>query len=897
MKKLTGNEIRKMWCEFWESKGHTIIESASLIPNDDPTILWINAGVTPLKKYFDGTIVPDNKRLASIQKCIRTNDIENVGLTARHQTFFEMLGNFSIGDYFKKEAITWAFEFLTDSKWLDIPKEKLYMTIYPEDREAYNTWRGLGVEKEHIILLNDNFWEIGPGPSGPDSEIFYDRGIEYDPNKMGLDLLRQDIENDRYVEIWNNVFSQYNATPGLDRRSYPELPHKNIDTGMGLERMASILQEVPSNFDTDLFMPIINKISEISGVKYTGQMEFKIIADHIRTVTVALADGANFGNSGRDYILRRLLRRAVRYGKKIGIDRMFASDLALVVAEVMYEAYPYINEKINIIIQKINIEEELFNHTLVNGEKRLQELFMSESKKISGEDAFKLYDTYGFPFELTEEYAKEKGFSVSREEFEQYMTEQKELARNSRENYSSMNKQNEELLNFENTNEFVGYDELEVNTKILNLYDGEKFVDSLTNEGYIVLEKTPLYIESGGQISDRGTIIDGSIKIKVIGGFKGPNKQLFHKVTFVGTINVNDEVVAKVDKKFRNKISKNHSATHLLQKALQEILGSDVHQAGSKVDNKRLRFDFKYDGDISHEQLIAVENLVNKKIQSDVLTVTQNMNIDEAKKMGAMALFNEKYGKVVRVVNIVDSIELCGGTHVKKSSDIGRFAIISLESKGQNVYRIEATTGDNIKRELFEQIKPYNEDMMKLLSKAKKIVADASSEGIILDFNVKINNDKPKNYQDILFNLNEVNNIKKAVMDLEKEYYNQKSKKLLEHLDDFLEKQKKINDINTLIIKTENADVPVLKDMLDKLQNKINGFVFIANVNESNVNYLAKSSKELSNTIDCGKIVKEVSIESNGNGGGSKVFATGGGNKIDKVDDILIEIENIIAGL
>lgn len=897
MKKLTGNEIRKMWCEFWESKGHTVIESASLIPSADPTVLWINAGVTPLKKYFDGTIVPENKRIASIQKCIRTNDIENVGLTARHQTFFEMLGNFSIGDYFKKEAITWAFEFLTDSKWLDIPKDKLYMTIYPEDREAYNTWRGLGVEKEHIVLLKDNFWEIGPGPSGPDSEIFYDRGVEYDPDNIGLDLLRKDIENDRYVEIWNNVFSQYNATPGLDRRDYPELPHKNIDTGMGLERMASILQEVPSNFDTDLFMPIINKIADISGVKYTGQKEFKIIADHIRTITVALADGANFGNSGRDYILRRLLRRAVRYGKKIGIDRMFASDLVLVVAEVMYEAYPYINEKINVIIQKINIEEELFNHTLVNGEKRLQELFMNEDKKISGEDAFKLYDTYGFPFELTEEYAKEKGFTVSRDEFEHYMNEQKELARSSRDNYSSMGTQNEELLNYENANEFIGYDKLEVKTKILNLYDGEKLVDTLTNEGYIVLEKTPFYIEAGGQISDKGIITDGNIKIKVIGGFKGPNKQYFHKVTFKGTIKVDDNVIARVDKRFRSKISKNHSATHLLQKALQEVLGSDVHQAGSKVDNKRLRFDFKYDGDISHEQLIKVEKLVNKKIKKDVLTVVQNMNIDDAKKMGAMALFNEKYGKVVRVVNIVDSTELCGGTHVKKSSDIGRFAIISLESKGQNIYRIEATTGDNIERELFAQIKPYNEDMMKLLSKAKKIVADAASEGIILDFNVEINNDKPKNYQDILFNLNEVNSIKKAVMNLEKEYYNEKSKKLLEHLDDFLEKQKSINGINTLIIKTENCDVPVLKDMLDQLQNRINGFVFIANVNETNVNYLAKSSKELAGKIDCGKIVKDVSVESNGNGGGSKVFANGGGNKIDTVDDILMEVENIIIGL
>ncbi len=897
MKKLTGNEIRKMWCEFWKSKNHDIIESAPLIPKDDPTVLWINAGVTPLKKYFDGTIVPENRRMASIQKCIRTNDIENVGLTARHQTFFEMLGNFSIGDYFKKEAITWALEFLTDPKWLDISKDKLYMTIYSEDRVAYNTWRGLGIEKEHIILLESNFWEIGAGPSGPDSEIFYDRGEAYDPNKIGLDLLRKEIENDRYVEIWNNVFSQYNATPGLDRHDYPELPHKNIDTGMGLERMASILQEVPSNFDTDLFMPIINKISEISGIKYDGQMEFKIIADHIRTITFALSDGANFGNNGRDYILRRLLRRAVRYGKKIGIERMFASDLVPVVAEVMYDAYPYINEKINMVIQKINTEEELFNRTLVNGEKRLQELFMNEDKKISGEDAFKLYDTYGFPFELTEEYAKEKGFTVSREEFEKYMEEQKELARSSRENYDSMNMQNEELLNFENDNEFVGYEKLETKTKILNLYDGEKFVDSLTNEGYIVLEKTPFYIESGGQVSDKGNITDGNIKIKVIGGFKGPNKQSFHQVTFAGTIKVGDNVVAKVDRKFRNKVSRNHSATHLLQKALQEILSSEVHQAGSKVDNKRLRFDFKYDGDISHEQLIEVENLVNDKIQKDVLTVIQNMDIDEAKKTGAMALFDEKYGKVVRVVNIVDSTELCGGTHVTKSSDIDRFAIISLESKGQNVYRIEATTGDNIEKELFEQIKPYNEDMMKLLNKAKKIVADASSEGIILDFNVEINNDKPKKYQDILFNLNELNNIKKAVMDLEKEYYNEKSKKLLEHLDDFLGKQKNINGISTLIIKTENCDVPVLKDMLDKLQNRINGFVFIANVNESNVNYLAKSSKALVDKIDCGKIVKDVSIESNGNGGGSKIFASGGGNKIDKVDDILIKIENIITGL
>lgn len=896
MKKLTGNEIRNLWCEFWKSKNHMIIDSAPLIPNDDPTILWVNAGVTPLKKYFDGTEIPENRRMANIQKCIRTNDIENVGLTARHQTFFEMLGNFSIGDYFKKEAISWAFEFLTDEKWLDIPLEKLYMTIYSEDRVAYNTWRSLGVSQEHIILLDSNFWEIGPGPSGPDSEIFYDRGEAYDPENIGLDLLRKEIENDRYVEIWNNVFSQYNATPGFDRHNYPELPNKNIDTGMGLERMASILQEVPSNFDTDLFMPIINKVAEISGVTYNGQMEFKIIVDHIRTITFALADGANFGNNGRDYILRRLLRRAVRYGKKIGIERMFASDLVPVIAEVMQEAYPYVNEKVNMIIQKINTEEELFNRTLVNGEKRLQELFMNEDKIISGEDAFKLYDTYGFPFELTLEYAQEKGFTVSKDDFDKYMEEQKDLARKSRENFSSMNMQNEALLNFSSDSVFVGYDKLEVSTKILKLYDGEQFVDSLENFGYIVLENTPFYAESGGQVSDKGEIIDGNIIMNVVDSFKGPNKQHFHQVEFVGTINVGDNVTAKVDVDFRNRVSRNHSATHLLQKSLQEVLSSDVHQAGSKVDESRLRFDFKYDGNISNDQIIKVEEMVNEKIKSDVLTVIQNMDIEEAKKMGAMALFGEKYGKIVRVVNIVDSTELCGGTHVVKSSDIDKFAIISIESKGQNVYRIEATTGDNIEKELFDAIRPYNEDMMKLLNKAKNIVRDAMENGISLDFDIEINNDKPLSYKDILFNLDELSNVKKAVFELEKKYSIEKSNKMLEHLDEFLDGQKIINNINTLIIKTEGCESSTLKTMLDSLQNRVHGFVFIANVNESSVNYLAKCSSELTN-IDCGKIVKEVSLESNGNGGGSKTFASGGGNKVDCVDDILIKISDTIFNL
>ena len=897
MKKLTNYEFRNMWYSFWESKNHLIVESASLIPNDDPTILWVNAGVTPLKKYFDGSEVPENRRLANIQKCIRTNDIENVGVTARHQTFFEMLGNFSIGDYFRKEAINFAFEFLTSSEWLDIPLDKLYMTIYSEDKDTYNTWRSLGVEKDHIILLSTNFWEIGEGPCGPDSEIFYDRGEEYDPEHIGIDLLKKEIENDRYIEIWNNVFSQFNATEGLDRSNYPELPSKNIDTGMGLERILSILQGARTNFETDLFLPIMEKIEELSGVKYEGQKEFKIIADHTRAVVFALADGANFGNSGREYIVRRLLRRVVRYGRNLRIKTPFVAEIALRVVDVMRDAYPYLDNEIEKVIRKINAEEKLFNKTLISGEKRLGELLKNPEQVISGEDAFKLYDTYGFPFELTLEYATEAGFSVSREDFDRCMAEQKELARSAHEKISNMNVQNQALLSFDLESHFVGYDILETESKIIALFDGENFVDSIENEGYIVLDNTPFYVESGGQVSDEGIIIVDDNVIELVGGFKGPNKQFFHQVKFFGTLNVGDDVFARVDAQFRKNICRNHSATHLLQKSLQTILSEDVHQAGSKVDDKRLRFDFVYDGKITDEQLVEVEAQVQSRINEAYETDIREMTIDEARELGAMALFGEKYGNIVRVVTIGDSIELCGGTHVKNSSEIDKFAIISLESKGQNVYRIEATTADNIKRELFEAIKPYNEDMMKLLNKAHNILADADSEDIKLDFDVKINNDKPQNYSDILFNLEEVNMVKKAVALLEKEYMEKKSVKLLDHLDEFMNSVKVINNINTLILKLEGIDFLVLKNMIDTLENKVNGFVFIANVSAEKVNFIAKASKELSNVIDCGAVVKDASINAGGNGGGSKLFASGGGSNTDVVDDIIINVANYISSI
>lgn len=890
MKKLSANELRQMWFDFWSSKNHEILESASLVPINDPSILFINAGVTPLKKYFDGREIPQNRRMASCQKCIRTNDIENVGVTARHQTLFEMLGNFSVGDYFRDEAISWAYEFLTSEKYLDMPLSKLYFTVYTDDLETYNKWISLGVPEDHIVLLDTNFWEIGQGPSGPDSEIFFDRGEKYDPDGMGLKLLKEEIENDRYIEIWNNVFSQYNATIGMDRKDYPELPSKNIDTGMGLERVLTILQDVETNFDTDLFMPIIRKIEQISGKEYKHESEFKIIADHIRTLTFALADGANFGNTGRDYVLRRLLRRAVRCGRKLGIDKPFMEDLVPVVVDIMKRHYAYLENKMGMIINKIKNEELLFYKTLENGEKRLQELFENnESKTISGEDAFKLYDTYGFPFELTLESAMEKGFTVSKDEFDEAMAKQKELARNARGKVNTMNLQNEELINFKEKSVFIGYDTLNSNSKIIKLFDGKHFVDELTDEGYIILDKTPFYAESGGQVSDEGTMLDKENNIEIIDVFKNVNKQHFHFGKWNGTIHVGDMVTCMVDENMRFNIMKNHSAAHLLQKALKQTLSDEVRQAGSRIDENTLRFDVFYEGRIEKEDLIKVENLVNEKINSFGDTKTEILPIEEAKKTGAISLFDEKYGDMVRVVTIADSIEFCGGTHVKNVKDIKRFAIKSLESKGNNIYRIEAATDTNIEKELFNAIKPYNDDMIKLLGKAKSIVQDAMNEGIELDFHFDINNDAPHNYNDVLFNLNEVTQIKENVALLEKKYNELKLEKALSKIDEFKENINIINGKDVLIKVTENYDLSILKAIVDRLSNEIDGLVFIINKSDR-LSFIAKTNND---DIDCSNLIKNICLLCNGKGGGSKNYAQGGGNLID-TNLIIKEVESRI---
>lgn len=888
MKKLTSYEIRNMFLEYFKEHGHTIIPSASLLVSNDPSLLWNNAGVTPLKKYFDGSMIPINRRMTSSQKCIRTNDIESVGDNTHH-TFFEMLGNFSIGDYFKDKAIEMSFELLTSDKYFGFPVDKLYFTVYKDDDEAYDKWISVGIDPSHIVRLESNFWEIGEGPCGPDSEIFFDRGEKYDPDKLGIRLIKDEIDNSRYVEIWNNVFSQYNSKEGLTRDKYPELPSKNIDTGMGLERMTCIIQEVESTYDTDLFSNIIKNIEDLSNRKYNNSREFRIIADHIRTLTFAIGDGAVFSNEGRGYVIRRLLRRAVRFGRNIGISGNFMYKIVDSVVETMKSYYPELVEKSEYIKGVIKKEEELFEKTLSSGEKKLNEILdKNEDKVLSGSDAFRLYDTYGFPFELTLEVVNEKGYTVSKDEFNICMNAQKEMARNARRDEASMNIQNEALLKFTEESIFTGYDDYETHTKVIGLIKGDKFVDELTDEGYVILKATPFYAEKGGQVSDSGYIYNDNMKAEVIDMVISPNKQNVHIVNVVeGEIRLHDEVIARINVRKRESINKNHSATHLLQEALKETLNYEVTQAGSKVTEYGLRFDFTYPNKITDEDIILAEKLVNEKINTDYSAETKIMPVEEAKKSGAVHLFDEKYDDIVRVVTLYDSVELCGGTHVKALKEINKFAIKSIETKGSNVYRIEATTDENIEKELFDAIKPYNNEIIKLLNKAKNIIDDAKANDIKLDFNVDIDNSKPASYKDMIYNRNEVRIVREKVKELEKEFSTLKEGKIIQNNNEFNDISV-INNIKFIIKKVNDYDFNILKQLIDNAFNKIsNGLIFIANVKNSNVNYICKSNCKL----NAGELIKYASLKSNGNGGGSAVFGQGGGTDITNIDSILSDIK------
>ena len=893
MKNMSHDEIRETWFRFFTNKGHKVFESAPLVPINDDSLLWVNAGVTPLKKYFDGSEVPESRRIVNIQKCIRTNDIENVGVTKRHQTFFEMMGNFSVGDYFKNEAIGFAFELLTSKEYFDIPKEKIYVTIYTDDVQAKDRWIEVGLDPSHIVPLEENFWEIGEGPCGPDSEIFFDRGEDYDLDGDALEKFKNDEDQERYVEIWNNVFSQFNSKEGVDRKDYKELPSKNIDTGAGLERWCCIFQGVDSNFETDLFKPIIKHIEELSTFEYFGQKEFKVIADHIRAITFALADGACFENVGRGYVLRRLLRRSVRFGKNVGIKCPFMYKIVSDVVDVMKDAYPYLVDKRSQVESLVLDEEKLFLKTLEAGERRLKELVdASDSSEISGEEAFKLYDTYGFPFELTEEYLTEKGFKVSREEFDKYMALQKDLAKKNAKVKSSMASQKKVLLDFKEPSEFV-YNTYRLKSKIQAIFSKDEMVDEIDHDTYLSCERTCFYAESGGQVSDTGMIIGKDFKARVVDVFKGPNGQHIHKVRLLdGVIHVGDEVELVLDEDKRKRTEKNHSSVHMLQYALQQTVSSTIHQAGSYVDDERLRFDFTYSGKMTDDKLFEVEDFVNRMIQDEIIVSTEVMPIDKAKKLGAMALFSEKYGDVVRVVKIGKSIELCGGTHTSNTKDIAKFAITSCESKGSNVYRIEAVTGDKIEEALFSIIKPYNDEMVRILMKAKEILEEARHNGMKLEFDVDINNDKPMSYKDIIYNRNELQYVRSEENELEVKYAQMKSKAAVQNLDIYKEHIKTINGIDTIIMKVQNKDVDVLKTIIDTLMQDIpNGFILLANVkSDDSVNFISKSTSSISS----GDIVKKIAFECGGKGGGNPTFAQGGAKSSEGLDKALEDIEKDI---
>lgn len=841
MRYMTHHEIRKTWLNFFKSKGHMIEKSSSLIPMDDPTLLWINAGVAPLKKYFDGRETPKSRRITNIQKSIRTNDIDNVGRTARHHTFFEMMGNFSIGDYFKKEAIEFAFELLTSEAYFGIPLEKLYFTYYPTDLDAKNYWLNLGVDPSHLIPLETNFWEIGPGPSGPCTEVHFDRGEAFD--KRGVELIYNEVENDRYIEIWNIVFSQYNANPSKPRSEYKELPSKNIDTGAGLERFACILQNAKTNFETDLHLPIIHKVAELSNRPYDGSMPYKVISDHIKALVVAISDGAILSNEGRGYVLRRLLRRAIKYGKTLGFNEPFLYKLVDTVIEMLDEVYPDIKEKRDIIISIIKKEELKFFETIEAGIKHL--LSSVNQDTLSGKDAFKLYDTYGFPIELTLEYAEENNIKVDVEAYEALLEQQREQSRKARDVKLGMNSQDEALLNFKDESIFVGYDRLQVETKVIKVFD----------QG-IVLKETPFYATMGGQVKDEGTI-NGLVVKNVI---KLPHGQHLHVVE-TNSFSEGDEVLAIVDKRVRKLTEKNHTATHLLHKAIKETLGNHSNQQGSYNGPDKLTFDINHYESITKEQILNIERIVKEKIKENIKVDTKEMPIDEAKKLGATMLFGEKYGQFVRVVNIGNwSIELCGGTHLDNTNEIDNFVITSVESIGSGIYRFEGITGD-VKNILPNVLKNQLESIERLNEKIRQY------NGQILEMPALT-----YSYQDVLNLRDHQLKLSNMLKELEKTHEQTLIQSVLQKADSFIPEQIKPLTYIYVVDLPQNSLKPLIDVLYDKMKTET---VVLFNETNEKVSYLVKSGIN-----EAKQVILSINQALNGSGGGKDNFAQGGTQQV-----------------
>ncbi|UVI83876.1 alanine--tRNA ligase [Staphylococcus aureus] len=876
MKKLKASEIRQKYLDFFVEKGHMVEPSAPLVPIDDDTLLWINSGVATLKKYFDGRETPKKPRIVNSQKAIRTNDIENVGFTARHHTFFEMLGNFSIGDYFKQEAIEFAWEFLTSDKWMGMEPDKLYVTIHPEDMEAYNIWhKDIGLEESRIIRIEGNFWDIGEGPSGPNTEIFYDRGEAYGQDDPAEEMYPGG-ENERYLEVWNLVFSEFNHNKD---HSYTPLPNKNIDTGMGLERMASVSQNVRTNYETDLFMPIMNEIEKVSGKQYLVNNEqdvaFKVIADHIRTIAFAISDGALPANEGRGYVLRRLLRRAVRFSQTLGINEPFMYKLVDIVADIMEPYYPNVKEKADFIKRVIKSEEERFHETLEDGLAILNELIKkakATTNEINGKDAFKLYDTYGFPIELTEEIAVQAGLKVDMTTFESEMQQQRDRARQARQNSQSMQVQSEVLKNITSASTFVGYDTATAQTTLTHLiYSGEEVSQVEAGETvYFMLTETPFYAVSGGQVADTGIVYNDNFEIAVSEVTKAPNGQNLHKgVVQFGQVNVGATVSAEVNQNDRRDIQKNHSATHLLHAALKSVLGDHVNQAGSLVEADRLRFDFSHFGPMTNDEIDQVERLVNEEIWKGIDVNIQEMDIASAKEMGAMALFGEKYGDVVRVVNMAPfSIELCGGIHVRNTSEIGLFKIVSESGTGAGVRRIEALTG--------KAAFLYLEDIQEKFNTMKSQLKVKSDDQVV---------DKLTQIQD------EEKALLKQLEQRDKEITSLK----MGNIEDQVEE---INGYKVLVTEVDVPNAKAIRSTMDDFKSKLQDTIIILASNvDDKVSMVATVPKSLTNNVKAGDLIKQMAPIVGGKGGGRPDMAQGGGTQPENISKSLSFIKDYIKNL
>ena len=864
MRKLGLNEIREEYLDFFESKGHLRLKSYPLIPNNDKSLLLINAGMAPLKDYFTGVKKMSKNRATSSQKCIRTADIDNVGKTQRHGTFFEMLGNFSFGDYFKREAITWAWEFLTDR--LEINKDLLSVTVYEEDDEAYNIWKneiGLPAEKIQRLGKEDNFWELEVGPCGPCSEIMYDRGEKYTN------------PDDRFMEIWNLVFTQFNKDKD---GNYHRLEHPNIDTGMGLERITLVLEEKDNIFEIGLIDTIIKKIEEISGVRYKSNeisdISIRVIADHARAMTFLIYDGVIPSNEQRGYVLRRLIRRAARHGKLLGIKENFLVDVSKVVMEAYNMEYPELLEDSERIFKILNAEESKFQETIEQGLGILN-AYIEEEKSIHsnvlpGDKAFKLYDTYGFPLDLTKEILEEEKMTVDEEAFNKNMQDQKIRAREGR-NVSSAgwSEKNTDYLKALETTEFLGYTDNECTGKVIKLFKDEKEVSTLKqgDKALLVSDRTVFYGEGGGQVGDIGTIEGTDCEIKVLDTKKNKNNGIFHSVEVVsGTVNLGDELIFKIDINNRRDIMKNHSATHLLHQALIEVLGNHINQAGSLVDANKLRFDITHFEAVSQEDLKRVEQIVNDKIALNLNTIIKEMTLEESSKMGAIGLFEDKYKDVVRVVSFGGwSIELCGGTHVKNVSEIQMFKITSESSVAAGVRRIEAITG----RSVYEYLK--------------------KTENQIDEVSNILKCKKPEL-------VSKVESVNEEIKSLEKELKELKSQIALNSLDSFIAEKKDIDGISFIAKKVEFENQNDLRDLIDKLRDKLGTSVIVfANVYQEKLTFTVGVSKDLNaRKINAGNIVKEVAKLVGGNGGGRPDIASAGGKDLSKVDFALEKAEEIL---